>query len=434
MYSILVKPILMLKIAFPRMTTWLILLLLICFISGKAQDSLSIKIKILEQNGNYDKIIALIPQNTDSLDASQLYDFGNAYIRIFNTKKALPFFVNAVNQSNSNLAYLLALGNAYQLNSMNAKAKEVYQTILTIDSTNFNAKIQLANIYKQDKDYQSAFEIYTHLNKKDFYNPYYWEKMGFCKYMQDSLYEAMYYYAHALICDSTDLNVINSLCNLYMHTQNFWKGYTVADEGLKIDSLDKRMLKHRAYFAQKQKYYDSAFNDYQRLIGLGDSTWEVFLDHGICAFQRNNYSTAVSSFMKAHHLKDDDPTPLVYLGMTYSLTNQWEQSDATLREAEELLIPKEIATVYYYMAKNKAALQNYDTAIAYFHKSLSRNPELTVNYYELGRLYDQLKNYKSAKAYYEHYLNSRNTNPLLVESAQKRIIAIKEELFFDVKH
>lgn len=169
--------------------------------------------------GDYQQVI----ENTNSLVENDNCDFYCLYYRglsqqaIYRYKDAVTTFQLAAKQQPDSVYVLMALAYAWEQAGNDDEAMIIYNKILQKDSTHINAKIRLASIYRGDRDYLKATDLYSQLVKKDSTNGYFYSQLAWCTAKLGLTQPATDYYITAWHLNSSDLTsakgIITELIN-----------------------------------------------------------------------------------------------------------------------------------------------------------------------------------------------------------------------------
>ncbi len=158
-----------------------ILLLIIASTILKA-NSKKKDIAQLFNEAKYQDVIDLANSNLakDSINFEAYYYKGLAEQSLYKFSEAVNSFENAVRFTEDKSLVLFLLGTAQESAGNNIKAINTYKSIILLDSLHIPAKARLAKVYKSQKDYIQAIEMFSDLVKLDTNNGYFYSQLAYC--------------------------------------------------------------------------------------------------------------------------------------------------------------------------------------------------------------------------------------------------------------
>lgn len=198
---------------------------------------------------HFDKVVSLNPNHFESL-----YELGHIYTEKQDYMRALYYFKEATKQTEhhpyllSNMAYVLfKLGDMegavaayndaleygtdnewrsavaqtlgalyYQTFDDDEAAKEAFGLALTLDSSNTEAAMMLAELYFEEGDFQSALSLYESIDERGYATASVYSHVGYILWQMDRNDEALTAYQKALKLDSENAIVYNNMGVIYL--------------------------------------------------------------------------------------------------------------------------------------------------------------------------------------------------------------------------
>jgi tetratricopeptide (TPR) repeat protein len=268
------------------------------------------------------------------------------------------------------LPVLFSLANINTRRGNDIKAKAYLESIVKIDTTNFNAYKQLAGLVK------------------------------------DSLQLKIVYLKKANSLNSADADVATDLAQGYRDLQQWASGYQVLKVAIAADTSNLFLLQAQLPFANELKKYNEVITVGERLL-KGGADANVVKDVGKAYYFLKNYEKCISYYQLLE--KVDKQTEMTLYMMTLSYRELKNLGMATVyakKTIEEGTSPN-TATYYGLLAGLQESNGKLTTAVSSYKRGLTFNENSNI-YYRLGLLYDlKLKQQKSALTYYNLYLKSK---------------------------
>ncbi len=345
---------------------------------------------------------------------------------------------------------LFLLGNAWEMSGNSQKAVETYQNLLKTDSLYIPAIVKLAKVYKSEKDYLPAIDLFSKCVRLDSTNGHFYAELAYCCNKFGFNEPVIYYYEKAIELNPDDLESCQALVNEFIDQ----KKYT--DAGIYVDSFlvknpdNLAFLKQRAYISAIGGNYLDAVREFQRVVDMGDSSAFTSKYYGQSLYNNGQYDEAV--FWLDRYLKSnpDDSKNQFIMGMAcqnaYRYKKSIEHFDITLSQLYNIQLIVKIYTetgntlVKYgdYLgfrdSTGTLAPEKYKLAIEQYLKAEELNTDNFDIYRLLGIVYEEkIKDKKLALYYYEKYY--KQLDPTKIQEyeliwVESKITKLKEDIHF----
>jgi tetratricopeptide (TPR) repeat protein len=188
-----------------------------------------------------------------------------------------------------------------------------------------------------------------------------------------------------------------------------WKGIEC---GLKYYLKDStNILVNRAiadaYFMNRQ--FDNAVRMYERLLQLGDSTFNTLYSAGLSYSMIKELDRAYPYLRNAFFLSQMQHANCAWrLGVVCVDTKRYEEGVRYLELATQLLLPDTTTMKAITLSKGEAyyLTEHYDKAVEAWKEHLAYNPTSIATYYNIANTYALLlEDKEQAKSYYQQFLD-----------------------------
>ena len=227
---------------------------------------------------------------------------------------------------------------------------------------------------------------------------------------QDDSYSLIFWGRNLISRFPMDGEVVAAVTTALTRTDQAWAGITTAEKYFKKDTTN--VLVNRAladaYFMDRK--FDQSVAMYERLLQLGDSTFNTLYSAGMCYTRLDSLELCVDT--------DRLDEGLGYLNLATKLL----QPDTTTMRA----ITLSQGEAYYLMGQ-------YAQAVEAWKKHLTYNPTSIATHYNIANaIFYYLPDKKQAKTYYERFLElarqEANPNAQLQEMMAKAEELLKKDL------
>jgi len=233
----------------------------------------------------------------------------NAAIATYNLKKydESAKYYKAVPDSLLSIYDLKSAGYSFLNIKSDSIAIMYFELVIKKDSSQSSLYMDIANTYYRNKDYEKAAKYYTAKIKVEPKNDLAYQYMGFAYF-----FDKKYNNARQAFLDAKNLKDTTFITNYYLA-----KCYELVDSSGQAAEQFVRVLK---LTEGKEKQYKDAI--FEASSYLGDR-----------AYQRKNYSGAVSYYLKVIQIKSSDSSIMERLGACYFLLQNNDEAIKWYRAA-----------------------------------------------------------------------------------------------------
>lgn len=296
-----------------------------------------------------------------------------------------------INQLQPNtLPVLFSLANINTRRGNNLTATSYLLDIVKLDSTNFNAYKQLANL-------------------------------------TDSVKLKVVYLKKANKLNATEADVAYDLALQYKGLKLYEPAYQVLQNAIAADTSNFTLLKAQLPIANELKKYKEVIAVGEKLLQNGGDA-NVVKDVGKAYFSLKNYQKCIALYKLLESMGMQNESILYYMSISYRELKNYELAATYAKKTIEEGIS--INTAQYYALLGgiyEERNQNTNASTAY-KKGLTFSANSSI-YYRLGLLYDfKFKQPKTALGYYNQYIKSKPkaSEEEQVEYAKTRIETIAQ--------
>lgn len=303
-------------------------------------------------------------------DAKTATQIGYCFLMAGNTASAAHYYQIAYQLQPKNLTVLFSLANLNVKRGNLNQAKNYYESILKIDSTNFNACKQLASFYSKG----------------------------------DSL--KLIYLQKANQINQQDGDVANDYASILSFRKNYNKAYQVLLVAIQADSSNYLLQKSKLEIVLRLKKYQEVIQTGEKLMASVDDA-AVLLIVGEACYKAKQYQKCINYFTKCEQQNIQTESTLYYLSICYRELKNYPQAILYAKKTINEAISSNTASYYALLGMLHQENKSPQAAISAYQKGLSfkNNTDL---YYRLGILYDQINlSKKLAKKYYNKYLEAK---------------------------
>ena len=217
-----------------------------------------------------------------------------------------------------------------------------------------------------------------------------------------------------------------------------WKGIEC---GLKYYQKDStNILVNRAiadaYFMDRQ--FDNAVRMYERLLQLGDSTFNTLYSAGLSYSMIKELDRAYPYLRNAFFLSQMQHANCAWrLGVVCVDTKRYEEGVRYLELATQLLLPDTTTMKAITLSRGEGyyLTEHYDKAVEAWKEHLAYNPSSIATYYNIANALAYLiKDEEQAEEYYRQFLERARLEPKPTQQLVDMMLQAEEEMkFYDNK-
>ncbi len=427
-----------------------IIFIFFLYINNFAQTESGKSVKELMLLAKYSQAVSLLEKKeaggTD-LTYEEKFNLAQAYQRLMNHDKALKILFHLSREKSGDAAVLFAMGESFRALGNKRAAAGVYKEVIEKDSTNIIARIELAKLFVELKNYNEANSIYKFLAQQESENPYYLRRYGYTLHKLGDNKEAEKFLRKALKINERDAKAALWLAKIFYDKESYEDAFEILKKSIVFNSFDLPLNKLAAEVLFKMKKYLSAANQYKNAIIIGDSSAAMYQKLGLSLYssvasrdsidakeKEDKLFEAVDAFQISLEKEDSsNPLTLTYLGFCHKTLKNYDAAIDYLNKALDSMTPGYIDKVYKNLGASYELKNNFPDAIKAYNNSLKYSGGETLDIvFRLATLYDRFYADKSvALAHYKKYLKlSDNSESELIKYAEQRVGKLKEEIHF----
>ncbi len=199
--------------------------------------------------------------------------------------------------------------------------------------------------------------------------------------------------------------------------KNYDRSISYANKALKIEPFSDNAYYIRGMTYKELEKKNMAMDDFQSAVEINAENYQAYLQLGLMMSEINN-PLAVDYFNNAINIKPNSIEARYGLAM-------FQQSNNNAEEAEKLYlqiidIDSFFVDAYYNLGYlNLVFSDHYNTAIDYFSKAISLQPEYPEAYYNLGYSYELSGQFEQARKYYKIATSQRENYQKAIEALNR---------------
>lgn len=356
------------------MKNWFVLLLILLYCAHLNAQTVSLdKEKLLEyyQTQRYAEaaqyLQSIYPQDTQDVKALSQMAYCNMMSGRLPDAEKNYLKINTI-QPNT-LSVLFSLANINSRRGNDAKAKGYLTDIIKLDSSNFNAYKQLAD-------------------------------------MVDSTELKLTYLQKANRLNSADADVAHNLATVYRNLKQYEPAYEVLKVAIAADTGNFILQQAQLPIANQLGKYTEVIRVGQKLLQNGADV-NVLKDMGKAYFFLKDYQKCLSFYKMLEDMGSQNETILYYMTLSYRELKNYDLAAVYAKKTIEEGISTNTGAYYSTLAGIYEYKNQFANALTTYKRGLTFGPSNTI-YYRLGLLYDlNLMQPKNALTYYRLYLKSK---------------------------
>ncbi|MCK4661741.1 MAG: tetratricopeptide repeat protein [Bacteroidales bacterium] len=401
-------------------------------------------------NGRYNEIIELADKeiSSDSINFVSYYRKAIALQKQGKLIKSIQLLEKHQTLFSDNDKINRLLADSYFEAGQYSKAKILLKELIKKDTLNFSVLINLAKIYKFNKEYVKAIHLLENYNNIDSTNYICLSNLADNYYNIDSINIAIKYYKEVLILNPDNQLIANKLANLYIKINKPKEAIKICDTILKNDTANIKFIKTKGLALFKDSNFEDALKLFKRAYILGDSTFFTIKYLGISNYKTNNYFDAVAYLNKALTRDSLNVEMNYFYGAALGHTMKKTEAIKYLNKAYELMQPDKetVEIIFNEKAIIYLVIEEYNKSLECNKIVYKNNPSKIIYLYKIASLLEnKLNNKNEALEYYQKFVDEVSKSELsnknlssykssyikyLYDFSKERITKIKEELFF----
>lgn len=364
----------------------------------------------------------------DNLRSQQRYQQAQELMAAYQFDKAQQLLSECYIQYPQNVDYLLKIAYCHSQLGRYPDAKLFYNEVLKVDALNAPALSSLGGLYEQEYNYRKAKDYFETLIAIDSTNSYYHKRNGYLALRLGDGLGGLSAFLTAHQLNGADIEIISQLTNIYLAMEELGYAEQMLEKGLRIDPRNIKLLQAKARLHSKRKEHPAVVEAIEATMAQGDTSEYYQMMLGVAYLQIDSVERALFHLEDIVRRKEDTEHTHHYLGLAYRTQGALDQAAEHFEKAIQKGISEKmgvyyrgLAGVYEEKGKLKEAIRNYEEALRF-----EKQPE-TIFY--LARNCDQYyKDKKAALRYYQQYLDSGDRK--YREYTEQRIQQLKEYLHF----
>jgi tetratricopeptide (TPR) repeat protein len=275
----------------------------------------------------------------------------------------------------------------------NNKAQDYFERVVKLDSTNFNAIKQLANLYLiSDKDSLSL----VYLEKANLLNP-------------------------------IEADVAFDLANAYKKQKKYEPAYQILTVAITADTGNFILQQAKLPVAIELKKYNEVITIGEQLL-KNDADANVVKNVGLAYYYLKSYQKAIDYLKMLEITAMETESTLYFTSLSYRALKDYKSATAYAKRTIEESISTNISSYYTLLGTVYEESEQFNAAASAYQKGLQYKTNTTI-YYSLSLLYDlKLKQKSSALRYYNLYLKSKpdaKIEKAQIDFVKDRIVVLK---------
>jgi tetratricopeptide (TPR) repeat protein len=318
-------------------------------------------------------------------------------------EEAVNYLMTLYIHDSSNIETLAFLGYANFMNEDPDAAEKYYLKILDIDSTNISALQYLSRIYAKQKTAKALLLTGRLISLQPARSAYFRQQGDLYRRLHEND-SAVSSYQFAFGLSPSDMKNKAGLSDLLIETKQFSLADSILDEGLRIDSMNERLLELRVRSAYENKAYFQVLPSGEKLIKIKGLHLTAMTQLALSYYFLKRYDDCIKICKLLEDQGVVSESLYYYESRAWSKIKNYSTSNDLLQKCIGMAISKTAESYYYDLGENDEALGKYTKAITQYDTAfyLFKNP---VMKYNCGRIAaSNLKNDALARKYFVAYM------------------------------
>ncbi len=366
----------------------------------------SIRNFILEYN--YQAALNIIDRQI-KLDNKLLHYKGLALKGLQKYNEALDSFEQVYKRDSLNFQAVIEIANIYKIFGDNTRAYVALKRADKIHPSN-SLKTEIASTLLNQEEFSKALEIYFSLLKQDSTNTYFIKNAARCLEGMEEFDDAIRFYEKAMVLNANDYQSVQKLSNILIKKKNFQRGMEITDAYRKLDTSNIKINRTNAFMYYSNKKYEEAEMKFGNCIVMNDTSDFVMKYLGMSLFRQEKYFTAKKYLAIAFAQDTTDSQACYYLGVAYSRSMEAKKGIEYLNKAIQLLnpAPTYMSSVHQNLAEAYNGDSQSQNALKAYLEARRLDPSDTLLIYKIAVHYDlQVKDKAQALKYYDVFMSTR---------------------------
>lgn len=359
----------------------------------------------------YKKVLTLDPKKYEAYFAlAKIYYNQKEYLKaeenFIACIKLKPDFVNA----------LVYLGVTELRLNKTTEAKFYLNKAISFDSSFAQAHSMLGEVYKVEKNYQSALVHYR--KAAELTNQYkYHQKVGDCYNALKQFDKAIESYILAVSLnplktekDKEDaIDAYENIAEIERNRGRYKESLNFVNKGLELTKESYFLYYLAAFNKSKLGMVNDAILDYLNAIRLNPEEIILYINLSKLYNENCNYEEAIKIALKGLQVNNKEYKLYNNLGDSYQKTFRYNEAIQAYNTSISLNPSDPI--IYYNLGVCYFEIKDYENAINCFQKAISINQDYYDAYFDLGQAYFASKKYPEAKSIFLNLLKKKPDYP-----------------------
>lgn len=350
-------------------------------------------------NKQFEKIVALIPSLSaaDSADINTTTAVAQAWEGMMDYRNAYKWY-KLNNPDTKRIEYYLSLGKAASFLGRNNEASDYFTQALKLDSANYYARYQLAQIARSNENMQDAIDRFERLSYAYPENISLHTTLADCYLKINDGARAAYSLlaAHKLNRENPDIaaNLSNLILSIGAKPKD---AIIVCDTTLHYAPENRKLLLAKAMAFYTNKDYEEADTIFRKLLMMNDSSFVNLKYAGASRLGIQHYQSADSVLTAAFDLNPEDVENTLLYARALSGAQKTDEALEILDYTDTLLMPRK--AIVYEVLKTRGdcarQLKKYEDALNYYYQAYQVLPDRKAILMNMGAFCRQLPRDKS---------------------------------------
>lgn len=364
----------------------------------------------------------------DSLRLQQRFQQAQQLIAAYQFDKAQQLLSECYVKDPQNVDYLLRIAYCHSQLGRYPDAKMFYGEVLKVDSSNAVALSSLGGLYEQEYNYRKARDYFETLIAIDSTNSFYHKRNGYLALRLGDALGGLSAFLKAHQLNEADIETISQLASIYLAMEALDYAEQMLEKGRRIDPRNIKLLQAKARLHSKRKEHPAVVDAIENTMAQGDTSEYYQMMLGVAYLQIDSVERALFHLQDIVRRREDTEHTHHYLGLAYRTLGALDKAAEHFDKAVKKGISEKMGVYYSGLAgvyEEKGALKE---AIRYYEEALRYEKQPETIFY-LARNCDQYyKDKKIALRYYQQYLDSGDGK--YREYTEQRIQQLREYLHF----
>ncbi|MGL4333012.1 MAG: tetratricopeptide repeat protein [Bacteroidales bacterium] len=390
------------------------------------------------QNKQFEKVVALIPSLSaaDSSDINISTAVAQAWEGMMDYRNAYKWY--KLNKPDTErIEYYLSLGKAASFLGRNNEASDYFSQALKLDSANYYARYQLAQIARSNEDMQEAIDLFERLSSAYPENISLHTTLADCYLKINDASRAAYSLlaAHKLNRENPDIaaNLSNLILSIGAKPRD---AIIVCDTTLSYTPENRKLLLSKAMAYYTNKDYEEADTIFRKLLMMNDSSFVNLKYAGASRLGIQHYQSADSVLSVAFDSNPEDIENALLYARALSGSQKTDAALNILDYTDTLLMPRKAFVYEVLKTRGDCARQvkKYEEALKYYYDAYQVLPDRKAILMNIGSFCQQLPRDKSLYILKEIIETSKAQKQSLKPIGAMYWILLKKyqkELFFE---